>query len=135
MSRPFWKLTVRSEFCAAHALRHYQGKCEHLHGHNYAVEVVVKGYTLSQNTELLMDFGDLKALLKQALELLIMPISMMCPVRCREPLFRELGALYLESDGTLSSRNGENVQRNGSRKASSPQRTWKRNNDLTYLNI
>ena len=68
MSRPFWKLTVRSEFCAAHALRHYQGKCEHLHGHNYAVEVVVKGYTLSQNTELLMDFGDLKALLKQALE-------------------------------------------------------------------
>ena len=55
MSRPFWKLTVRSEFCAAHALRHYQGKCEHLHGHNYAVE-------------LLMDFGDLKALLKQALE-------------------------------------------------------------------
>ena len=68
MSRPFWKLTVRSEFCAAHALRHYQGKCEHLHGHNYAVEVVVKGYTLSQNTELLMDFGDLKALLKQALD-------------------------------------------------------------------
>ena len=103
MSRPFWKLTVRSEFCAAHALRHYQGKCEHLHGHNYAVEVVVKGYTLSQNTELLMDFGDLKALLKQALEPL-------------EPLFRELSALYLESDGTLSSRNGENVQRNGSRK-------------------
>ena len=68
MSRPFWKLTVRSEFCAAHALRHYQGKCEHLHGHNYAVEVVVKGYTLSQDTELLMDFGDLKGLLKQALE-------------------------------------------------------------------
>ena len=68
MSRPFWKLTVRSEFSAAHALRHYQGKCEHLHGHNYAVEVVVKGDTLSNDTELLMDFGDLKTLLKHALE-------------------------------------------------------------------
>ena len=68
MSRPFWKLTVRSEFCAAHALRNYQGKCAHLHGHNYAVEVVVKGDTLSEDTELLMDFGDLKALLKHALE-------------------------------------------------------------------
>ena len=68
MSRPFWNLTVRSEFCAAHALRHYRGKCEHLHGHNYAVEVVVEGDTLSSDTELLMDFGDLKALLKKALE-------------------------------------------------------------------
>ena len=95
MSRPFWKLTVRSEFCAAHALRHYQGKCEHLHGHNYAVEVVVKGYTLSQNTELLMDFGDLKALLKQALEPLdITPISMMCPRSMpRTPLQRTWRAI------------------------------------------
>mgnify|MGYP000924698700 CR=1 FL=1 len=116
MSRPFWKLTVRSEFCAAHALRHYQGKCEHLHGHNYAVEVVVKGYTLSQNTELLMDFGDLKALLKQALEPLDHAYINDVPPFDAVNLFRELGALYLESDGTLSSRNGENVQRNGSRK-------------------
>lgn len=68
MPRSFWKLTVRSEFCAAHALRHYKGKCEHLHGHNYAVEAVVTGSKLSADTELLMDFGELKALLKQALE-------------------------------------------------------------------
>lgn len=68
MSQPLWKLTVRSEFCAAHALRHYKGKCERLHGHNYAVEVVVKGTVLSPDTELLMDFGDLKALLKETLE-------------------------------------------------------------------
>ena len=79
MSRPFWKLTVRSEFCAAHALRHYQGKCEHLHGHNYAVEVVVKGYTLSQNTELLMDLATLRPSSNRPSSLLIMPISMMCP--------------------------------------------------------
>ena len=110
MSRPFWKLTVRSEFCAAHALRHYQGKCEHLHGHNYAVEVVVKGYTLSQNTELLMDFGDLKALLKQALEPL--DHAYINDV----PPFDAVNPSSENSDGTLSSRNGENVQRNGSRK-------------------
>lgn len=68
MSQPLWKLTVRSEFCAAHALRHYKGKCERLHGHNYAVEVSVQGNELSPDTELLMDFGDLKALLKETLE-------------------------------------------------------------------
>ena len=66
-NNPFWQLTVRSEFCAAHALRHYKGKCERLHGHNYAVEAVIEGETLSADTELLMDFGDLKALLKEAL--------------------------------------------------------------------
>ena len=68
MSKSVWRLTVRSEFCAAHALRHYKGKCERLHGHNYGVEVTVEGSDLSADTELLMDFGELKALVKTALE-------------------------------------------------------------------
>lgn len=67
MSRPVWRLTVRSEFCAAHALRHYKGKCERTHGHNYGVEVTIEGDTLSEDTELLMDFGELKALLQKTL--------------------------------------------------------------------
>lgn len=63
---PTWYLTVKMEFSAAHALRHYQGKCENLHGHNYTVTVEVKGHELMPNTELLMDFGDLKRLVKEA---------------------------------------------------------------------
>lgn len=66
----FWRLTVRSEFCAAHALRHYKGKCENIHGHNFAVEAVVQGEKLSPDTELLADFSDLKADLKQVLDTL-----------------------------------------------------------------
>ena len=68
MSRPIWRLAIRGEFCAAHALRHYQGKCERLHGHNYGVEVTVQGERLLPDTELLLDFTDMKAMLKQALE-------------------------------------------------------------------
>lgn len=68
MALPIWQLTIRSEFCSAHALRHYKGKCEHLHGHNYGVKVVVEGRHLSSDTELLMDFGELRALLKDVLE-------------------------------------------------------------------
>ncbi len=67
MGKPTWLITVQSEFCAAHALRNYQGKCERLHGHNYALEIVVKGHTLSQDTELLLDFTVLKALIKDKL--------------------------------------------------------------------
>ena len=68
MATQVWQLTIRSEFCAAHALRHYKGKCEHLHGHNYGVKVVVEGGELTPDTELLMDFGDLKAILKKILD-------------------------------------------------------------------
>ncbi len=64
---PVWRLAVRTTFSAAHALRHYQGKCERLHGHNYGIEVRVKGITLLPDTEILMDFGDLKALLREVL--------------------------------------------------------------------
>lgn len=63
----FWRLAVRSEFSAAHALRHYKGKCEHLHGHNFGVELVVEGSDLTPDTGLLIDFSVLKLLLRQAL--------------------------------------------------------------------
>ncbi|THB67292.1 MAG: 6-carboxytetrahydropterin synthase QueD [Desulfovibrio sp.] len=62
-----YRLTVRSEFCAAHHLRNYQGKCEAAHGHNFAVEVVVEGTTLDPDTGMLLDFGDLKRFLKDVL--------------------------------------------------------------------
>jgi 6-pyruvoyltetrahydropterin/6-carboxytetrahydropterin synthase len=68
MPRSIWRLTVRDEFCAAHALRQYQGKCERLHGHNYAVAVTVEGRTLQPDTGLLLDFTDLKRMLKGVLE-------------------------------------------------------------------
>ncbi len=68
MSRGIWRLTVRSEFSSAHALRHYKGKCEAVHGHNYGVEAVVEGRILSADTELLMDFAELKRLLNTILD-------------------------------------------------------------------
>jgi 6-pyruvoyltetrahydropterin/6-carboxytetrahydropterin synthase len=60
MSSSLWRLTVRSEFSAAHALRHYQGKCERPHGHNFLVEAQVEGETLLPGTEFLVDFSLLK---------------------------------------------------------------------------
>ncbi|ABM28733.1 6-carboxytetrahydropterin synthase QueD [Nitratidesulfovibrio vulgaris] len=70
MGKPVWRLTVRSEFCASHALRHYEGKCENLHGHNFAVEAVVEGDRLSPGTEIVLDFKVLKGELNTVLDLL-----------------------------------------------------------------
>lgn len=68
MAQPLWRLTVRSDFSSAHALRHYQGKCESLHGHNFNVELVVEGSVLTPDTELLVDFKVLKGELKKILD-------------------------------------------------------------------
>lgn len=62
-----YEVTVRSSFAAAHNLRQYHGRCEALHGHNYKVEVAVRGPSLREGG-MLLDFGQLKAYLKEILE-------------------------------------------------------------------
>ena len=62
-------LTVEDTFAAAHQLRGYQGKCENIHGHNWRVVLEVEGDTLDR-IGLLVDFHDLKAILKKILSAL-----------------------------------------------------------------
>jgi 6-pyruvoyltetrahydropterin/6-carboxytetrahydropterin synthase len=60
---------IEMEFSSAHALRGYRGKCENTHGHNYKVEVHVRGERLDE-TGLLVDFRDLKAATRAVVEYL-----------------------------------------------------------------
>jgi len=62
-------LTIEDSFASAHQLRGYHGKCENLHGHNWKVELTVKGETLN-GIGLLIDFHDLKKMLKEILSIL-----------------------------------------------------------------
>lgn len=62
-----YRLSVRQSFGAAHFLRCYQGKCESLHGHNFRVTLVVSGTELLPDVEFLVDFGDLKTILREVL--------------------------------------------------------------------
>ncbi|WP_045215169.1 6-carboxytetrahydropterin synthase QueD [Desulfonatronovibrio magnus] len=68
MTRPQWQLRVSAEFSSSHQLRNYCGKCENLHGHNFQVEVQVKGVEVNADTGMLMDFKDLKKILNTVLE-------------------------------------------------------------------
>jgi 6-pyruvoyltetrahydropterin/6-carboxytetrahydropterin synthase len=54
-----YRLKIIENFSSAHQLQGYKGKCEDLHGHNWKVEVEVKGEKLN-SIGLLMDFKDLK---------------------------------------------------------------------------
>jgi 6-pyruvoyltetrahydropterin/6-carboxytetrahydropterin synthase len=60
-----WRLTVDESFSASHQLRNYNGKCEHLHGHNFGVTVEVEGRRLDPAVEILVDFGELKRLTRE----------------------------------------------------------------------
>ncbi len=63
------ELMVRDTFAAAHNLRDYKGKCEHLHGHNYTVEACFLSEKPGKNG-LVLDFSELKKALSGVLEAL-----------------------------------------------------------------
>ena len=58
-----FEVSVEHTFAAGHALRNYRGKCENVHGHNYRVQVIVRGEELDQ-TGMLAYFVELKRLLR-----------------------------------------------------------------------
>src|SRR5881394_1873343 len=62
-----YEVTVEDSFAAGHYLRNYRGKCENPHGHNYRVRVTLEGRELDK-AGLLLDFKDLKVVMKQAIE-------------------------------------------------------------------
>lgn len=64
-----YEVTKFFEFEAGHRLMHHKGKCKNLHGHNYKVEVKVIGdYFLVNESGMLIDFGDLKNIVKPILD-------------------------------------------------------------------
>ena len=66
--KSIFKLKVSSHFSSSHQLRNYKGKCENLHGHNFVVEIVVKGSELDKEVEYLIDFKILKKMLNEIIE-------------------------------------------------------------------
>ncbi len=64
-----YEVMIEEEFSAAHALRGYRGKCENLHGHNWKVEVYVRGDQLDE-IGMLVDFTHLKKVTRDVMGLL-----------------------------------------------------------------
>ena len=59
-----FELKILSHFSAAHQLAMVAKKCENLHGHNWKVEVCIKGERLN-DAGVLVDFGILKGHVKE----------------------------------------------------------------------
>jgi 6-pyruvoyltetrahydropterin/6-carboxytetrahydropterin synthase len=61
-----FELTVETTFSAAHQLKGYMGKCEHLHGHNWKIEVHVIAERLNE-IDIAMDFQDIKKITNEVI--------------------------------------------------------------------
>ncbi len=64
-----YRVTVESDFSAAHRIREYGGDCENLHGHNFRVFLSVSSKELPPSG-MCVDFRDLKKVLGEVLETL-----------------------------------------------------------------
>ena len=64
-----FELKVQMYFSAAHHLLNYAGACENQHGHNWLVEVFVRGTKLDKSN-ILIDYKVLKKNLKEVLDYL-----------------------------------------------------------------
>jgi 6-pyruvoyltetrahydropterin/6-carboxytetrahydropterin synthase len=62
-----YEVTVEAGFSSGHYLRNYKGKCENPHGHNYKVEVTLRGEVLDK-AGLLLDFKDLKQVMRPVVD-------------------------------------------------------------------
>ncbi len=64
------RITKRFHFEMAHALYAYDGICRNIHGHSYQLEVTITGSVLKASGQpkdgMVMDFHDLKTIVKQA---------------------------------------------------------------------
>ncbi len=62
-----FEISAYGHFDAAHFLRGYPGKCANIHGHRWKVEISLAGAQLDE-TGILIDFMDVKSLLKEVLD-------------------------------------------------------------------
>ena len=62
-----YEVTVEREFSSGHYLRNYRGKCENPHGHNYKVQVTLRGAELDK-AGLLLDFKLLKQVMRPVID-------------------------------------------------------------------
>ncbi|MFH0824084.1 MAG: 6-carboxytetrahydropterin synthase QueD [Pseudomonadota bacterium] len=100
-----FEIEIVSGFAAAHLLRDYKGKCEHLHGHNYRVHVTARSQGLEAGG-MVIDFTELKRVTNDVLERLDHAfLNELTPFDTIEPSAENIAAvLFGEIEGKLGER-------------------------------
>jgi 6-pyruvoyltetrahydropterin/6-carboxytetrahydropterin synthase len=106
-----YELKIITQFAAAHRLENFYGKCEALHGHNWKVEVFLRGAELDR-AGLLLDFGVVKARTREVLEEFDHKyLNELEAFRDRNPSSENLARYLFERLGTVLNGDGVRVLR------------------------
>ena len=62
-----FEISVKSHFSSAHRLKRYEGACHNLHGHNWEVEVFLRG-AQTNHIGMLVDFRKIKIAVRDVLK-------------------------------------------------------------------
>lgn len=89
-----FELKILSHFAAAHQLTMVAKKCENLHGHNWKVEVCVKGERLNE-AGVLVDFGIIKKHVREIMGRLDHQFLNELPYFKKDPPSSEKLAVYI----------------------------------------
>ena len=63
-----YKIKTEAAFAAAHSLPNHPGKCKNLHGHRWRVVVEVEVEEHDKNTGMVIDFSNLKSIVRERTE-------------------------------------------------------------------
>lgn len=106
-----YEIKIVTSFSAAHRLENFYGKCEALHGHNWKVEVFLKGDKLN-DTGLLQDFGVVKAHTRELLEEIDHKYLNELPAFSQQnPSSENLARFLFQRLGAVLNQNGVQVSR------------------------
>lgn len=113
-----YELSVKASFSAAHRVVGHLGGCANLHGHNWEVEVILRGTKLDK-TGFLVDFKDVKTAVREIMEALDhADLNALPPFMKTNPTSENLAAhIYREAGRRL---NGRRYRVQGVRVAESP---------------
>ena len=62
-----FEISIKDHFCGAHRLKGYDGLCANLHGHNWEVEIFLRG-SKTNHMGMLVDFKQVKETLLSVLK-------------------------------------------------------------------
>jgi len=99
-----FKVTKHIDFCYGHRLLNYDGKCQHLHGHNGRLEVDITADKLDARG-MVHDFADIKAALKTWIDETLDHRLLLSKDDSLVPVLKQRGELFYVMDENPTAEN------------------------------
>ncbi|MDH3526662.1 MAG: 6-carboxytetrahydropterin synthase [Gammaproteobacteria bacterium] len=99
-----YKVIKTVSFCYGHRLLNYQGKCQHLHGHNADAVITLESASLDARG-MVVDFTDIQAVVKEWLDHELDHTLLLCRDDPVLPLLQQAGERVFVMDANPTAEN------------------------------